>query len=745
MKFLQLLLLSLVGLAPAPPPPTVFLIGDSTMSDKPLEDNPERGWGQMIPQFFQPGMTIRNYAVNGRSTKSFINEHRWDSVLAQLKSGDWVLIQFGHNDSKQSDSTRYAAPQGAYKTNLERFVKEARAKGANPVLITPVARRKFTAGKLEDTHGEYPVVVRAVAKAMKVPLVDLQQSSSELLTAAGESASAKLFKSTPAGHYKSLPKGVEDNTHFNGYGATKMAALVAAALNNQHIPLADYLRKSPFEGKLSYELPLIYEPHFKLDTFSIVQYGAKADGITLNSKSINDAITACSNNGGGVVYIPSGLWMTGPVVLKSNVNLHLAANAVLQFTTDFDQYPLVKTTYEGLEAMRCQAPIWAVGQENIAITGKGIIDGGGDAWRIVKKGKLTDSQWKNLVQSGGLVGDDKETWYPSAKSQLGSKTNLPGVLTGNNKEADFLAYKDFLRPNMVSITSCRNVLLEGVTFQNSPAWCLHPLLCENITLRGIYAKNPWYAQNGDGVDLESCSYAQILDCTFDVGDDGICVKSGRDEQGRKRGKPTENLVVKNCTVYHAHGGFVIGSEMSGGAKNIYVSDCSFLGTDIGLRFKTTRGRGGVVENIFISNINMKDIPGEAILFDMYYMAKDPVPLAGEVRNGPKIEQLPVTEATPVFRNFFIDNVACNGAKKAVFIRGLPELPISNIHMKNMTISADEGISCMEATGIHFTNVYVVTRSGKEPLVQRHATNVTFRDSKYKDLKNKPAEDHALQN
>jgi len=713
------------------------------MADKPLADNPERGWGQLLPQFFEPGIVIKNYAVNGRSTKSFIAEHRWDSVLAQLHTGDWVMIQFGHNDAKISDSTRYAAPQGAYKTNLERFVKEARAKGAHPVLITPVARRKFVNGVLEDTHGEYPAVVRTVAAAMQVPLLDLQKSSAALLTQEGDTASVKMFKTIPPGHYSSLPEGVTDNTHFNGYGATKMAALIARDIRDQQLVLATWLKKTPFEGKYAYELPQVYEPHFKKDTFNILHFGAKADGITLNSKSINDAITACSNKGGGVVLIPRGMWLTGPLVLKSNVNLHLAANAVLQFTTDFDQYPLINTTYEGLAAVRCQPPVSGNNLENIAITGSGILDGGGDAWRIVKKAKLTATQWEKLLASGGFPGEDSVTWYPSKQSYLGAKTPQAGVITAGSKPADYTAIKDFLRPNMISIASCKNVLLEGVTFQNSPAWCLHPLLCENITLRGIYAKNPWYAQNGDGVDLESCSNAQILDCTFDVGDDGICIKSGRDEQGRKRGRPTENVIVHNCTVYHAHGGFVIGSEMSGGARNIYVSDCSFLGTDIGLRFKTARGRGGVVENIYAADINMKDIPGEAILFDMYYAAKDPVPLLGEKRAAPKVELLPVTEATPRFRNFYINNIVCNGAKKAVFIRGLPEMPVSNIFLRNLVIKAEEGINCMEASNVHFEKVYLVTSSGLPVMQTRNAKDIIRDSCRYRDTRNQSTEDYAF--
>ncbi|ACU62935.1 glycosyl hydrolase family 28 protein [Chitinophaga pinensis] len=716
--YLLALLFPLISWIPTDDPPRVFMIGDSTMADKPLADNPERGWGQLFPLFLQKGVTVKNYAVNGRSTKSFINEHRWDSVLVQLKAGDWVIIQFGHNDSKKDDSTRFAAPRGAYKDNLIRFVKEARAKEANPILVTPVMRRKFDEkGAFVDQHGEYPGVVREIAASLKVPLIDLHKSSEALLVQQGVQGSEKLFKTTPAGHYTTLPNGVTDNTHFNTYGATLVAGLVAREIRDKHIGLEKYLQETGFEGKYRFDLPEIYEPHFRRDTLSIVALGAKADGVTLNSKIINAAITKASENGGGVVMIPAGLWLTGPIVMKSNVNLYLAPNALLQFTTDFDQYPLVETTYEGLKAMRCQAPISAVNAENIAITGKGIIDGGGDAWRIVKKDKLTESQWKKLLASGGIEGEDKKTWYPSAKSQKGSHTKLAGVIESGKTAADYNDIKDFLRPNMLSITSCKYVLLEGVTFQNSPAWCLHPLLTEHITLRDVYAKNPWYAQNGDGIDLESCRYARIEGCTFDVGDDGICIKSGRDEQGRKRGVATEDVIVNNCTVYHAHGGFVVGSEMSGGARNLFVSNCSFLGTDIGLRFKTTRGRGGIVEKIYVNNINMKDIPAEAILLDMYYMAKDPVPLSGEKREAVKVELFPVTDATPQFKDFHISNVVCHGAEKAIFIRGLPEMPISDIHLKDITIKAKKAGDCIVGSNISMSNVTLITEDNGKLNVQ----------------------------
>ncbi|GAB2535076.1 glycoside hydrolase family 28 protein [Spirosoma aerophilum] len=468
------------------------------------------------------------------------------------------------------------------------------------------------------------------------------------------------------------------------------------------------------------DLPKVPTPTFRKDTISIRKLGAVADGLTLNTVAINKAIDQCSQAGGGVVLIPHGLWLTGPVTLKSNVNLHLEKGALLQFTNRREVYPLVSTTWEGEEAIRNQAPISGVGLQHIAITGEGILDGAGEVWRMVKKGKLTADQWKKLVASGGVLNDKQDTWYPTAQSLKGAGEPIKA----GQPMAYYEGIKDFLRPNMLSLTRCKGILLEGVTFQNSPAWCLHPLLCEDITLRRVTVKNPWYAQNGDGLDLESCRNGLVDDCTFDVGDDGICIKSGRDEQGRKRGVPTENITVRNSRVYHAHGGFVIGSEMSGGVKNLYVSNCTFMGTDVGLRFKTARGRGGVVENIFVDGINMTNIAGEAILFDMYYAAKDPVPQQGESNELPVIPAQPLSEATPQFRSFQIRNVTCKGAETAILIRGLPEMAVKDILIENAVLQSHKGLVCIEAENIRLKNVSLLS-SSKTIMQVQNSRNITL--------------------
>ena len=482
-----------------------------------------------------------------------------------------------------------------------------------------------------------------------------------------------------------------------------------------------------------WKLPVVIAPKFKKDTVSIVKFGAVSDGYTINTKSINAAIDAMTKKGGGVVLVPSGLWLTGPVVLKNNINLHLASGSTLLFTKDQNEYPLIEGNFEGLPQMRNQSPISATGATNIGITGKGILDGNGDGWRAVKSDKLTASQWKKLVASGGIVSEDGKTHYPSASFMKGTKMPAnSGVISPEKDMAFYESIKGFLRPNMVVITNCKYILLEGITVQNSPAWCLHPLMSEHLTVRDVFVKNPWYAQNGDGIDVESCKNVLIENSVFDVGDDALCMKSGRDAEGRKRALPVENVIIRGCTVYSSHGGFVIGSEMSGGARNIFVSNCTFIGADIGLRFKTTRGRGGIVENIFIKDIYMKDIPAEAILFDMYYMAKDPVALVGEKRELPKVELKPVDETTPVFRNFHISNVFCNGAAKGIFIRGLPEMHVKDIVLENMVLQADKGIDVQEATGITFKNIKVISNETDPVIDVVHSDKLIFDNITYKD-------------
>ena len=402
------------------------------------------------------------------------------------------------------------------------------------------------------------------------------------------------------------------------------------------------------------EWPEVRLPVFPDRTVRITDYGAIAGGMVMNTKAFARAIEACATAGGGTVRVPAGLWLTGPIQLQSGIDLHLEKGAIVLFSPRFEDYPPVRTIYEGRDGVRCTSPVSARSCENIALTGEGIFDGSGQAWRPVKRFKLTDQQWKALVASGGVVDETGKMWWPSAAALNGQRF-LEELEKRRGKDSleEYAAAAEYLRPVLVSLVECRRILLDGPTFQNSPSWCLHPLLCEDLTIRRVDVRNPWWAQNGDALDLDSCRNVVVADSTFDAGDDAICLKSGKDEAGRKRGRPTENVMVTGCVVYHGHGGFVIGSEMSGGVRNVRVSDCAFFGTDTGLRFKSTRGRGGVVENIRISGISMIGIKEEAITFSSYYGIKDQ-----------EAEMVEVDEGTPTFRDFHLKNIVCHGAKRA---------------------------------------------------------------------------------
>ncbi len=483
-------------------------------------------------------------------------------------------------------------------------------------------------------------------------------------------------------------------------------------------------------SNLPFDMPKVEQPSFPKYEVSIVKFGAKGDGVTLNTQAINNAIKAVNAKGGGKVIIPEGIWLTGPIVLLSNVNLYTERNSLILFSDDFELYPIINTSFEGLETRRCQSPISAREANNIAITGYGTFDGSGDSWRPVKKEKLTAGQWSSLVKSGGVTDEAGRIWYPTAGALKGSmSTKNFNVPEGIESEEDWNEIRPWLRPVLLNFVKCKKVLLEGATFKNSPSWCLHPLSCEHITVNNITVINPWYSQNGDALDLESCKNALIINSTFDAGDDAICLKSGKDEDGRRRGEPCQNVIVKNNVVLHGHGGFVVGSEMSGGVKNIHVSDCTFMGTDVGLRFKSTRGRGGVVEGIYIDNIHMINIPNEPLLFDLFYGGKGP-----DEDSNTKADLPPVTEETPAFRDIHISNITCKGSGRAMFFNGLPEMPVRNITVKNVVISdATEGIVISQAEGVTLEKIQISTLKEGNTLKMRYAKNVKVDGKTYKEV------------
>lgn len=382
-------------------------------------------------------------------------------------------------------------------------------------------------------------------------------------------------------------------------------------------------------------------------TFSINDYGAVSDGKTLNTDAIAKAIDAASQAGGGTVKVLSGKWLTGAVELKSNVTLFLDNGSTLLMSTNPADYPVVFTRWEGIECYNYSGLIHANNASHIAITGKGIIDGQGQSW------------WR-WVKSAG----------PAQR-----KLREMGQMNVDPQKRVFGTPKDALRPSLIEFTYCEDVRIEGVSVKNSPMWSIHPLYCKTVICRDLYVFSQ--GPNTDGIDPDSCNDVLIENCTLDCGDDCIAIKSGRDADGGRVDTPCENIIIKDCHMQRGHGGIAIGSEMSGGVRNVTASHCFMRGTNIGVRIKTMRGRGGVVEGVDLSDLKMTDIVDEAISIDMEYNLTDPKPL---------------DESTPVLRKITLRDIICDNAKQAVKLRGLAESEIQNLTIKNAKFKTEKGIT-----------------------------------------------------
>ncbi len=477
-------------------------------------------------------------------------------------------------------------------------------------------------------------------------------------------------------------------------------------------------------SNLPFAMPNIDEPIFPNNIVNIKDFGAISDGRTLNTKAFAEAINACKKVGGGTVVVPPGTWLTGPIKLESNINLHLERGALIQFSNRFEDFPLIAGFDGKSEKYIVTPPIFAFQATNIAITGDGVIDGAGEAWRYVKREKLTAKQWRELVSSGGVVTADEKQWWPSKESMEGEKYLMELENSGKSLTAtDYAKAREYLRPDMVRLVQCTGILLDGPTFRNSPKFHVHPVQSENIIIRNIKIITPWYAQNGDGLDLNSCRNVVVYKIMVDVGDDAICIKPGNISKNQKPGPACENIVIADCEVYHGHGGFVIGSESYGGVNNISVSNCIFIGTDVGIRFKSARDRGGLVENIFIDGIQMRNIQNEAILFDMFYSEGSPEAQITKGLNSKVVK--PITGLTPRYQNIFIKNIVSTGAKRSILINGLPEMPIKNVIIENFNSQSTKGIIISDGDNITIKNFNVTTKLG--PVITLNQSRNIFLD------------------
>jgi polygalacturonase len=427
---------------------------------------------------------------------------------------------------------------------------------------------------------------------------------------------------------------------------------------------------------------LLLVTYAKAEWYNISELGADNKGKKLCTDIVNNSITKAAANGGGTIYFPAGKYLTGPIHLKSNITLYLEAGAQIKFSDDFDDYlPFVKVRYEGIFMNTFSPLIYADRAENIAIKGEGEIDGNGfEWWRAIKE--ITNE----VKQNGKVTNPDKyqQKW------------------SSENKDLDSMSFSKnkFFRPPFIQFIECKKVSIEGITIKNSPLWTINPVGCEDVLVHGVTifnpSKNP-HGWNTDGINPSSCSNVRISDCFISVGDDCVTIKSGKNKFGRDYGRPSQNITITNCVMLSGHGGVVIGSEMSGGVKDVTISNCVFNGTDNGIRLKSSRGRGGVVENIRVDNITMRDIKGNAFIFNLFYDKKS------------KIE--PVSERTPVFRNIHISNITGIGINKTGFITGIEEMPVDNVTFENINITAIQGFFVKTATNLRFNNFDVSAQEG----------------------------------
>lgn len=429
-------------------------------------------------------------------------------------------------------------------------------------------------------------------------------------------------------------------------------------------------------------------------TVRLTDFGGVADGVTDNTRAIDRAMAYLSDQGGGHLVLDEGVWLSGPITMRSNIDLHVQHNAILLFSTDKRRYAILDPD-EGTASPMRQPPIYARHISNFSITGSGVIDGNGEAWRPVKRFKVSDAEWKKMQRLGlKEYTEGKSTvYYPT----IGNPT-------------DKIETK---RARLIRIVCCDNFLVKDVVIQNSPSFHLNVVLSRRFVIDGVMVRCPWNAQNGDGIDLSSCRDALIVNTSVDAGDDALCLKSGIGDAGRRRG-PCENIVIDNCTVFHGHGGFVIGSDNAGGMRNIMVRHCRFIDTDTGLRFKSGRDRGGLMCGIYVHDIVMCDISGEAILFDSYYEEK--------VGDGENVEAAPVTADTPVFRGFFISGIVCRDAGRAVVMKGLAEKPIADVEISDCTFTAREGMVINNAEGVRLKNIRMQLSQG--PVLKEHNSQVS---------------------
>lgn len=462
-------------------------------------------------------------------------------------------------------------------------------------------------------------------------------------------------------------------------------ALVSALFFNCAAQKSTDVLTNPWKVKQEIEKAVVV-PSFKNKTYNIVDFGAKSGGQHNNSEAFKKAIETCTKNGGGKVVVPSGKFLTGPIHLDNNVNLYLEDGAEILFSTKSSDYPLVLTSFEGTELMNHSPLIYAYNKKNIAITGKGILNGQAD----------NENWWY-------WCGAKQYGWSEGKGNQNDPKNRIRLVESGEqNVPVAQRIYGEgsYLRPSFVEFFSCTDALIKDVKIINAPFWVIHPMKSTNVTVDGVTVES--HGPNNDGCDPEYSKNVIIKNCTFNTGDDCIAIKAGKDGDGRRVAMKSENIIVQDCNMLDGHGGVVMGSEMTGGIKNVFVENCKMdsPNLDRAIRIKSNSRRGGIVENVFVRNIEVGQVKEAVLRINMFYNV-----YGNQTGNF-----------IPQVKNVILENVKVkNGGKFGVLAKGYAELPIENVLFKNVTIDkVDEAFSIENVTNIQFVNTFINGKKVESP-------------------------------
>ncbi len=641
---------------------TLHFAGDSTLDDR--SGWPYASWGSQLESYMKAGNRVHNVGRSGHSSRSFIDAGWWTEVIMNVEPGDFVAIAFGHNDQKRSTEHyrkhRWTDPKVAFKAIVRDWVRQIRAKGAEPVLMSPIRRAEYSAdgqSLLDATHqsdgvclGSYAQSMRELAEELGCEFVDMFELTRRELLRLGKAEGLKCYEISTGMRRGKDGEPSQDITHPITAGAECFARLFLADAVARRLKVAELFAPAAFVDSAPFPMSPIRQPEFRDCDYPITDFGAKPDGSKCTA-AIAAAMARCSAEGGGRVVVPKGTWLTGAVHFRANCNLHLEAGAELQFTTDPADYPVVFTSWESIECYNYSPLIYAHELKNVAITGAGTLR--------AFAGEFDDTLWKRWVPNRGGAGQSRRRLY---------EWGADGVPVAERRVTD---YPDSnLRPQFIQFNRCRNVRLEGVSIRNSPFWTVHLYHCDDVVCRGLDIRA--HGSNTDGIDVEMTRNVLIENCKLDQGDDGFVLKSGRNEDARRLARATENVVIRNCTLDSDNGHTLlgIGSEISGGIKNVYLENCTARTCNKCIFIKTNRRRGAVVENVTVRNVRI-DRARES-LFGMF---------AGTLYEWTRFPDREVQRTQ--IRNIRLENVVAESARYDYYVKGDWERPFENISLSNV--------------------------------------------------------------